>query len=378
MKRDYYEVLDVTRDASVDEIRKAFRVAARKHHPDRNQEDPKAEARFKEINEAFQVLSDDSKRRIYDQFGHEGLENPGVESASGFSGIDDVFAHMQQIFSDMFGAPQHGRHGRVHARGRDLKVDFELTFRESIFGCKRALTVKSAVVCPDCGGTCCKSGTKPEVCTGCGGTGEVTAPRGFVMFTNPCGACNGSGHVVMHPCSKCHGQGAVEREREVTVIFPAGIDSGQMVPVPGQGMPGPPGAPSGDLYVTVTVKPDRHFERVGWDLVTPLPIMFTQAVLGGDVKVPVCDPRRDDATATLVLPPCTHPGAPLRIEGLGVPLPNGMGRGALVVIIDIKMPSRLSKRALELVSELNEELESSMTPMHGDDKKKKLEGTTGP
>jgi molecular chaperone DnaJ len=378
-KRDYYEVLGTARDASEDDIRRAFRSEARKHHPDTNNGDAQAEARFKEVNEAYQVLQDPARRRIYDQFGHEGLDSPsGGPSSTNFGGIEDVFTHMQDIFQSMFGADRgRGPDGRPHgvARGRDLKVDFELSFREALFGCEHKVTVKSAVGCTDCGSTGAKAGTTPETCSQCGGSGEVQAPRGFIMFTQQCSLCHGAGQVIRHPCMTCAGMGAVEREREVSVKFPPGIESGQSICVPGYGMPGPPRTPPGDLYILVTTRPDNRFQRNGFDLVMSLPILFTQAVMGGEITVPVCDRHREDATTTLSLPPCTHPGTPVRLERLGVPHPSGRGRGDLVVIIDVKMPSRLSRRAQELVKELNDELVEQMNGAASlDDGKKKDHG----
>jgi len=376
-KRDYYEVLGVTRDASEDDVRKAFRSEARKHHPDTNNGDVKAEARFKEINEAYQVLQDPARRRIYDQFGHDGLDNHGGPPPTSFGGIEDVFSHMQDIFQDMFGGRPRGD-GRPQggvARGRDLKVDFELSFREALFGCEHKVTVKSAVGCTDCGGSGAKAGTTPETCSQCGGSGEVQSPRGFIVFAQQCSLCRGAGQLIRQPCMTCGSLGAVEREREVSVKFPGGVESGQSICVVGYGMPGPPRTPPGDLYIMVTVRPDNRFQRNGYDLVMSLPILFTQAVMGGEITVPVCDRHRDDATTTLMLPPCTHPGTPLRLERLGVPHPSGRGRGDLVVIIDVKMPARLSRRAQELVKELNDELVEQMNGVAAlDDGKKKDHG----
>jgi molecular chaperone DnaJ len=224
-KRCFYEVLGVSRDASADDLRKAYRREALKHHPDRNQGDAASEKKFKEINEAYQVLTDEQKRRMYDQFGHAGLE--GGAGGPGLDGIGDVFAHMQDLFSEMFsGSMGFGGSGRPR-RGGDLRVQARLTLREAAFGCKRQITVRAPAVCTDCAGSGAKPGSKPESCPQCRGAGQVSNARGFVMFTSTCPRCRGAGRVVKQPCATCAGQGAVERSREVTVMFPAGIDAGQ-------------------------------------------------------------------------------------------------------------------------------------------------------
>src|SRR5579864_2375545 len=259
-KRDYYEVLGVSREASCDELRKAYRREALKHHPDRNPDNAAAEGNFKEINEAYQVLSDDEKRRVYDQFGHAGLDGAG-----GPGGMGDVFAHMQDLFAEMFSGSMGFGGGTRPRRGGDLRVQSRLTLREAAFGCKREVGVRAPATCTDCSGTGAKPGSKPETCPQCRGSGQVSNTRGFVMFTSTCGRCRGVGRVIKQACASCSGQGTVERARKVNVTFPAGIDAGQRLRVPGQGMPGPNGAPSGDLYVEVDVETDPRFERDGAD-----------------------------------------------------------------------------------------------------------------
>ena len=350
-KRDYYEVLGVTRECSSDELRKAYRREALKHHPDRNQGDDSAEAKFKEANEAYQVLSDEEKRRVYDQFGHAGLEGAGA----GFDGISDVFAHMQDLFSEMFSGAVGG--GRPH-RGGDLRVQQRLTLREAAFGCKREVGVRAPASCTDCGGTGAKPGSKPETCPQCRGAGQVSNARGFVMFTSTCQRCRGAGRVVRQPCASCGGQGAVERARRVNVTFPAGIDAGQRLRVPGQGMPGPGGAAPGDLYVEVDVEADPRFERDGVDLVTRVRVPFTDAALGAEVRVPALEADAEDATVSLTIPAGTQPATLFTLKGRGVPRLDGRGRGSLVVVVEIEVPTRMSERARELLGELAIELES--------------------
>lgn len=364
-KRDYYEVLGCERGVSTEDIRKAYKREALKHHPDRNPGDPEAENKFKAVNEAYQVLSDDEKRRIYDQFGHAGLEGGGF-GHGGFEGVGDVFAHMQDLFSEMFSGGFHGfagqGGGRRQARGGDLRVQTRLTLREAAFGVKREITVHAPVRCDDCEGTGAKPGTKPERCAQCRGSGHVSNARGFVMFTTPCPKCQGQGAVIKHHCKTCDGRGAVEKARKVVVAFPAGIDAGQRLRVPGQGLPGPAGAPNGDLYVEIDVEEDTRFERDGADLVTRVHVPFADAALGGEVKVAALgDAETEDAahaTVPLEIPAGTQSGAVFTIKGQGVPRLDGRGRGSLVAVVQVDVPTALSDRAKKLLRELAEELEA--------------------
>jgi molecular chaperone DnaJ len=354
-KRCFYEVLGVSRDASSDDLRKAYRREALKHHPDRNQGDAAAEKRFKDVNEAYQVLTDEQKRRIYDQFGHAGLEGAGP-GGPGLDGIGDVFAHMQDLFSEMFsGSMGFGASGRPR-RGADLRVQARLTLREAAFGCKREISVRAPTNCTDCGGSGAKAGSKPEACPQCRGSGQVSNARGFVMFTSTCSRCRGLGRVVKQPCPTCVGQGAVERTRQVTVSFPAGIDAGQRLRVPGQGMPSPDGTSSGDLYVEVDVEADERFERDGVDLVTRLHASFTDVALGAEVRVPSLEPEGAEAMLKVTLPPGTQSGAVITLKGHGVPRLDGRGRGSLIVVVQVDVPTALSARARQLLAELGEEL----------------------
>jgi molecular chaperone DnaJ len=356
-KRDYYEVLGCERGAGADDIRKAYKREALKHHPDRNPGDPAAEAKFKAVNEAYQVLSDDEKRRIYDQFGHAGLEGGG-----GFEGASDVFAHMQDLFAEMFsGGFGFGGGGarRQARRGGDLRVQARLTLSEAAFGVKREIAVQAPVRCEDCAGTGAKPGTKPEACGHCRGSGHVSNARGFVMFTTPCPKCQGQGVVIKHLCKTCDGRGAVEKARKVVVSFPAGIDAGQRLRVPGQGLPGPGGAPSGDLYVEIDVEEDPRFERDGADLVTRVHVPFADAALGAEIRVPaLAEPGDGAAESTVSLrgPPGTQPGAVFTMKGEGVPRLDGRGRGALIAVVQVDVPTALSDRAKKLIAELDEEL----------------------
>ena len=366
-KRDYYEVLMVERSASAEEVRKAYKREALKHHPDRNQGDASAEAKFKACNEAYQVLSDAEKRQIYDQFGHAGLEGGGM----GGGDASDVFSHMQDLFSEMFSGGGFGGFGGgggrrgQQRRGGDLRVQARLTLREAAFGVKRELTVNAPTRCDDCNGSGAKAGTKPETCSHCRGSGHVSNARGFVMFTTPCPRCHGQGVVIKEHCKSCKGQGAVERPRKVTVGFPAGIDSGQKLRVPGAGMPGPPNAAAGDLYVEIDVEEDPRFERDGADLVTRVHVSFTDAALGAEVRVAALGQSLDDPPDTTVahkIPAGTQPGFVFQLKNQGIPRLDGRGRGSLVGVIQVDVPTALSARAKELLTELEAELRVTAQP----------------
>jgi len=350
-KRDYYEVLNVSRSCTSDELRKAYRREALKYHPDRNQGDPGAEAKFKEANEAYQVLSDDEKRRIYDQFGHEGLQGGGVSGGPG-----DVFSHMQDLFAEMFsGSMGYGGASRGPRRGADLRVQARLSFREAAFGCKREVALRAPATCSDCGGSGARPGSKPETCPQCRGTGQVSHARGFVMFSSTCGRCHGAGRVVKAACTTCGGHGAVERSRKVNVSFPAGIEAGQRLRVPGQGMAAQGSAP-GDLFVEVDVEGDPRFERDGADLVARVGVAFVDAALGAEIRVPALEPDANESSLTLSVPPGTQSGAVFTLKGHGVPRLDGRGRGSLVIVAQVEVPTSLSPRARELLQRLGEEL----------------------
>jgi molecular chaperone DnaJ len=365
-KLEYYEVLSVSREASADDIRKAYRREALKHHPDRNQGDTAAEAKFKQVNEAYQVLSDTEKRRIYDQFGHAGLE--GSMGRGGEGGMGDVFSHMQDLFAEMFSGNAGFTGGGSRARrGGDMRIQARLSLREAAFGCKREVHVRAPTTCTDCSGSGAKAGSKPETCPHCRGSGQVSNARGFVMFTSTCQRCRGAGRVIKNPCPTCGGQGAVERPRKVNVAFPAGIDAGQRLRVTGQGMPGPNGAPAGDLYVEVDVEDDARFERDGADLVTRVHVALTDAALGAEIRVPALEPEGEASTVSLSIPAGTQSNAMFTMKGHGVPRLDGRGRGSLVVVVQVDVPTVLTARARELMEALRVEL----APTPADDEETK-------
>ena len=350
-KRCYYEVLGVAREAASDDIRKAYKREALKHHPDRNPGDASAEEKFKTVTEAYSVLSDDEKRGIYDRFGHEGLQG-----GAGGDGVSDMFAHMQDLFTEMFSGG-FGFGGRQQRRGGDLRVQQRLTLAEACFGCKREVTVQTPARCEDCEGNGAAKGTKPEACSQCRGTGQVSNARGFVMFTAPCAKCGGRGVFIRSQCKTCHGEGVVAKPKSVTVSFPAGIDAGQRLRVPAHGLPGPNGA--GDLYVEIDVEDDPRFERDGVDLVTKVQVPFSDAALGAELQVPSIDPPKEEGQASTVkleVPPGTQPGHVFTLRGKGVPRLDGRGRGSLLVVLQVDVPTKLSSRAKELLRDLAAEL----------------------
>lgn len=346
-KRDFYEVLGVSRTASADELRKAYRQLALKHHPDRNQGDSAAETLFKEVNEAYSVLSDDQKRARYDRFGHAGLEGGGAEAG-------DIFSHFQDLFSEFFGGSSQGR-GRGQRRGADVRVQERLSLKDAILGCKREVQIRAPAPCETCDGSGAAKGSSRRACSLCGGTGQVSSARGFVMFTQPCPRCRGQGSTVETPCDKCKGSGEQEISRKVSVNFPAGIDSGQRLRVAGQGMPGPANTPPGDLYVDVDLDPDPRFERDQNDLLTRLPISYAQAALGARIPLQLLD----DSTLEVNVPAGSQPGEVISFKGKGAPRVDGRGRGALHAVIQIEVPKKLSAKAKQLLQQLEDELGGS-------------------
>jgi len=354
-RRDAYEVLGVPRQATAEEIRKAYRQAALKHHPDRNNGDAKAAERFKEATEAFQILSDDQRRSIYDQFGYAGLEGMG----GGMPGVDlgDIFGNFQDLFSEFFGAPS-GRRGRnAPRRGPDVRAHQRLTLEEAALGCKREIQLRFPAPCEECKGTGAAPGTQPVTCGTCRGSGQISNARGFVMFTAPCPACRGEGRVVKSPCPACNGAGEKDKPKKIVVSFPAGIDDGQVLRVPGQGVPGGNGGPPGDVLVEVSLEPHPRFERQGADLATRAKLSIPQAILGTKVTLEAIDGE----SLEIDVPPGTQPGHVIVLRGKGVARLESKGRGgrgALHVVIEVEVPApaQLTSKGRELVEALQKEL----------------------
>ncbi|MEY2935177.1 MAG: hypothetical protein RL033_5926 [Pseudomonadota bacterium] len=350
-KRDYYEVLGVAQDAGEEEVKKAYRKAALKFHPDRNQGDKDAETQFKEATEAYSVLSDKEKRATYDRFGHAGLQG-GAADFSGV-GVGDIFSQFQDIFADFFGGGGGGGgRQRRQARGSDVRVEARITLQDSMRGVKHEVTVEGLAPCDTCRGSGAAAGTSPEQCRHCGGSGQVATQRGFIMFSSTCPSCRGQGAIIVNPCVSCSGRGAVERQRKVLVTFPAGIDSGQRLRVPGQGMPGPNGTPAGDLYVDVEIEAHPDFERDGADLVTRESISFVEAAMGTefDVVLP------DGSEVPVEVPGGTQPGTVITAHGHGLQRIGRRGRGDLHVVVNVHVPTKLSRKARKLFEEVEEEL----------------------
>lgn len=352
-KRDYYEVLGVSRDASDDDIRRAYRKLALKHHPDRNQDDPSAEGKFKEATEAYSVLSDAEKRASYDRFGHAGLGGAGFDFSG--AGMGDIFSHFQDMFADFFGGGMGGGGRRRAERGKDVRVEARITLKESMTGTKEEIAIRGAAPCDDCSGSGAAPGTQPQPCLQCGGSGQVATQRGFVMFSSTCPRCSGQGKVISDPCNTCHGRGMVEKKRTVVVSFPPGIDTGQRLRVPGQGMPGPNGAAAGDLYVDVEVEEDERFQRDGHDLVVRQDMRFAEAVLGAERSVEL----PDGSSVKFAVPAGTQPGTVISIKGNGMPVVNQRGaRGSLHIVVGVSVPKKLNRKARKLLEQLDQELSS--------------------
>lgn len=358
-KRDYYEVLGVERQATADDIRRAYRQLALKHHPDRNPGNAEAESKFKEASEAFGVLSDDTKRLAYDRYGHAG-------ASAGFdfqgAGIGDILNQFQDLFSDFFGGfgGGFGGNGRRRApeRGQDVGVAAQLTLAESYAGCKKEVSVTGAAPCEECGGNGAEPGTRPETCPQCRGTGQVTTQRGFIMFSSACARCRGTGQQVASPCKKCGGRGAVERRKKVMVTFPPGIDTGHRLRLAGQGMPGAQQSPPGDLYVDVEVSADPRFERHGNDLAVRAEVSFAEAALGAQLVVALPDATEEKLT----LGAGTQPGSVQTLRGKGFPSVERRGRGDLHVVVAVQVPRKLSRKARKLLEELEGELRAAAEP----------------
>ncbi|HEY2409647.1 MAG TPA: molecular chaperone DnaJ [Polyangiaceae bacterium] len=357
-KRDYYEILGISREAGEDEVRRAYKQSALKHHPDRNPGDKAAEASFKEATEAYSVLSDQTKRATYDRFGHAGLGGGGFDFSG--AGMGDILSQFQDMFSDFFGGMsgfpgQGGSRRRRAERGQDVRVEASLSLKDAMLGGKHEIVVAGAAPCDKCSGLGAKPGTRPETCNQCRGSGQVTAQRGFIMFSSPCARCRGTGQYLPDPCEHCRGSGMVERERKVVVSIPGGIESGQRLRVPSQGMPGPSNTPPGDLYVDIEVEEDPRFERHGADLGTHASVSFSEAALGGKLEVTL----PDDSIVKAELAAGTQPGSVIRVRGQGMPRLDRSGRGDLHIAVDVRVPKKLSKQAKQLLKELEQELSAS-------------------
>ncbi len=351
-KRDYYEVLGINRDAGDDEIKKAYRRLAMKHHPDRNPDNPKSEEQFKEAKEAYEILSDAKKRQAYDQFGHAGVDSSmggGQGGQGGFGNFGDAFS---DIFGDIFGGgggrPGGGR-SNVY-RGADLRYNLEVSLEEAARGTETRIRIPTMAECDACHGSGAKKGTEPKTCPTCGGHGQVRMQQGFFSIQQTCPKCHGTGRYVADPCTACHGAGRVKQHKTLSVKIPSGIDEGDRIRLSGEGEPGVNGGPPGDLYVQIHLKTHGVFQRDHDDLHCEMPVSFATAALGGEIEIPTLD-----GVARLKVPAETQTGKVFRLRGKGIKGVRSIGQGDLLCHVVIETPVNLTDRQRELLREFEDE-----------------------
>ncbi len=346
-KRDYYEVLGVSRDAADTDIKSAFRKLAMKYHPDRNPGDTQAEHKFKEINEAYDALKDPEKRAAYNHFGHAAFDQSGGFGGGGFR--PDFASSMSDMFDDLFGDFMGGRRGRRggRQRGADLRYNMEIALADAYYGKTAQIRVPTSVICESCSGSGARAGTSPTVCKGCGGAGKVRASQGFFTIERTCPSCGGRGETIETPCEKCHGSGRVTQERTLSVNIPAGVEDATRIRLAGEGEAGMQGAPAGDLYIFLAIKPHEFFQRDGADIFCRVPLSMTKAALGGEIEVPTLD----DGKTRVKVPEGTQTGKQFRLRGKGMPILRTHQYGDMYIQVVVETPRSLSRRQRELLEE---------------------------
>ena len=358
-KRDYYEALGVEKNASEGELKKAYRKLAMKYHPDQNPGDKTAEEKFKEINEAYEVLSDPEKKARYDQYGFAGVD-PNFGAGGGFGGGFDGF-DLGSIFGDFFGGGSSAHRRNGPARGQNLGVDVTITFEEAAFGCEKEITFGRIEPCSTCSGSGCQSGSQPETCSRCGGRGTIRTTQNFMGMAmqseSPCPTCGGKGKLIKDPCNVCKGKGKVRRNKTLKVSVPAGIDHGQSFRLRGEGNCGTNGGPSGDVLVTVSVKKHAIFERDGANVLCEMPITFTQAALGAEIEVPTLDGK-----VRYSIPEGTQTGTTFRLRGKGIPYVGYKNRGDQYVTVVVETPTKLTKEQKDLLRKLDDSMDEDGQP----------------
>lgn len=356
-KRDYYDVLGVSKGASADEIKKGFRKKAKELHPDRNKDNPDAEAQFKEANEAYDVLKDAEKKAAYDRFGHAAFENgmggggqrPGGGFGSGdfSSAFSDVF---DDLFGDFMGGQRAGGGGRRAARGSDLRYNLRISLEEAYSGLQKTINVPTSVSCSSCEGTGAEGGVEPTTCPTCSGMGKVRAQQGFFTVERTCPTCSGLGQIIKNPCKSCQGTGRVEKDRSLSVNIPTGVETGTRIRLAGEGEAGMRGGPPGDLYIFVEVKQHDLFERDGVNLYCRVPVSMAKAALGGSIEVPTIDGGR----GRVQVPAGSQSGRQMRLRGKGMPALRGGGIGDMFIELAVETPVNLTSRQKELLKEFEE------------------------
>jgi molecular chaperone DnaJ len=356
-KRDFYDVLGCERGASIEEIKGAYRRLAKELHPDRNPGDHSCEHRFKEINEAYDVLKDGDKRAAYDRFGHAAFENGSGGRPNGFG--FDFASSFTDVFDDLFGEIMGGRRGRRQNRGGDLRYNMEITLEEAYGGKNAEIRVNTAVPCEACSGSGAEAGSRPETCPTCAGAGKVRAQQGFFTIERTCPGCHGSGRHIRNPCKPCRGSGHVQKERTLAVNIPRGVEEGTRIRLTSEGQAGLNGGPAGDLYIFISLAPHPIFQRDGHDLHCRAPVSFITASLGGSIEVPTCDGGR----AKINIPEGTQTGRQIRLRGKGMPVLRGGGMmGDLYVEIAVETPVKLTRKQKEILRSFEKEAEAGMHP----------------